>query len=266
MHHIQVLVSIALAAGSVAWAAAPSHSATATSFDESLAVLRESDDAWRRNDEEFRSLRQSQAITGQDAEEFASFIADLHRRMLEDCHAFRKLGGDPEAMGFDCGLPEEQLAAKQALPQSPSSVQTEEEKTAALDAALAESLGEFDEALQRSQTEIREQRESRNSGGGNLSSGGAIQPGGGASGVKWSNPDSSQAESGSNEPGAGPGVDKQEQDPVVASEAGDSIDAGDDDVVARQLREAAEKETDPILKEKLWVEYRKYRDGKASSN
>jgi hypothetical protein len=33
----------------------------------------------------------------------------------------------------------------------------------------------------------------------------------------------------------------------------------DDDIVARQLREAAEKETDPALKEKLWKEYEEYK-------
>jgi hypothetical protein len=33
----------------------------------------------------------------------------------------------------------------------------------------------------------------------------------------------------------------------------------DDDIVARQLREAAEKETDPELKEKLWKEYETYK-------
>ena len=33
----------------------------------------------------------------------------------------------------------------------------------------------------------------------------------------------------------------------------------DDDIVARQLREAAEKETDPELKEKLWKEYEDYK-------
>ena len=33
----------------------------------------------------------------------------------------------------------------------------------------------------------------------------------------------------------------------------------DDDIVARQLREAAEKEQDPELKEKLWEEYWKYK-------
>jgi hypothetical protein len=31
--------------------------------------------------------------------------------------------------------------------------------------------------------------------------------------------------------------------------------------VARQIREAAEKETDPILKKKLWEEYRRYKAG-----
>jgi len=33
----------------------------------------------------------------------------------------------------------------------------------------------------------------------------------------------------------------------------------DDDIVARQLREAAENETDPELKEKLWQEYEEYK-------
>jgi hypothetical protein len=33
----------------------------------------------------------------------------------------------------------------------------------------------------------------------------------------------------------------------------------DDDVVARQLREAAMREPDQALREKLWDEYRKYK-------
>lgn len=41
----------------------------------------------------------------------------------------------------------------------------------------------------------------------------------------------------------------------------------DDDIVARQIREAAEKERDPALREKLWEEYRRYkgRGGAAAS-
>lgn len=39
----------------------------------------------------------------------------------------------------------------------------------------------------------------------------------------------------------------------------DIPDGKDDDVVARQLREAAENEQDPELREKLWDEYRRYK-------
>ena len=41
-------------------------------------------------------------------------------------------------------------------------------------------------------------------------------------------------------------------------------DGHDDDIVARQLREAAENETDPELREKLWKEYEEYK-GKVES-
>jgi hypothetical protein len=39
----------------------------------------------------------------------------------------------------------------------------------------------------------------------------------------------------------------------------DIPDGRDDDIVARQLREAAMKETDPELRERLWEEYRQYK-------
>ena len=41
----------------------------------------------------------------------------------------------------------------------------------------------------------------------------------------------------------------------------DIPNGNDDDVVARQLREAAMKEDDPELREKLWDEYRAYKAG-----
>jgi hypothetical protein len=44
--------------------------------------------------------------------------------------------------------------------------------------------------------------------------------------------------------------------------APEGIPSGDDDdIVARQLREAAETESDPVLREKLWEEYRRYKEG-----
>ena len=64
--------------------------------------------------------------------------------------------------------------------------------------------------------------------------------------------------------GAGPPVEEggAEQSAGRSSQSGKvELETGDDDVVARQLREAAEKETDPELKKKLWEEYRKYKEG-----
>jgi hypothetical protein len=58
--------------------------------------------------------------------------------------------------------------------------------------------------------------------------------------------------------GAGSG---NQQRTARAGTPRDIPDGSDDDVVARQLREAAEKETDPELKKKLWEEYRKYKEG-----
>ena len=70
----------------------------------------------------------------------------------------------------------------------------------------------------------------------------------------------------------GPPTEQCDDDDAVASSdrskgegQGPSGDRGsryskeDDDIVARQLREAAENETDPELKEKLWKEYEAYK-------
>ncbi len=56
-------------------------------------------------------------------------------------------------------------------------------------------------------------------------------------------------------PGAGPG-NPNGANPTTAAKEGRG-DGNDDDIVMRQIREAAERETDPVMKEKLWNEYRK---------
>ena len=51
---------------------------------------------------------------------------------------------------------------------------------------------------------------------------------------------------------------------TIAGGIPEDIDDGrDDDIVARQIREAAQKEKDPALREKLWEEYRKYKNQQA---
>ncbi len=49
--------------------------------------------------------------------------------------------------------------------------------------------------------------------------------------------------------------------PAAAALPRGAIPSGeDDDIIARRLRKAAEAETDPELKEKLWKEYRDYKE------
>ena len=87
---------------------------------------------------------------------------------------------------------------------------------------------------------------------------GGSATGSGAKGVGASGQGEDSGEgAGPSAPGSGTG-----QSAGSSSDGGKvELDYRDDDVVARQLREAAEKETDPELKKKLWEEYRKYKEG-----
>ena len=49
------------------------------------------------------------------------------------------------------------------------------------------------------------------------------------------------------------------ENPAIYKPPADIPDGNDDDVVARQLREAAMREPDPAVRERLWNEYRKYK-------
>jgi hypothetical protein len=57
------------------------------------------------------------------------------------------------------------------------------------------------------------------------------------------------------QPGGAEGAEGEETEQVPD----DIPDGQGDDIVARQLRELAENETDPELKERFWDEYRKYK-------
>lgn len=156
---------------------------------------------------------------------------------------------------------------QERAPSAPPGGLTEEERAAALEARLQQSLEGFDRRLQREQAELQsldeqqaQARQDRSAagrpGGSRGEAGGRArnEPGGGA-------PSPAAPASGSSQiperPSTRLGGRGNRTDLPVTRE--DIPDAQDDDVVARQLREAAEKETDPKLREKLWEEYRKYK-------
>jgi len=139
------------------------------------------------------------------------------------------------------------------------------EKADQLGKELDKSLGDFDEALGEEQREISST--SRNTEGFDTGSGGnrggsislgeqaaGAMAGGGSGGGGSGAGGDSAGEVGGGDPLDG--MDAQE----VSKRTPDDIEALiDDDIVAKQLREAALAEEDPELRERLWEEYRKYK-------
>lgn len=251
-------------------------------------ALRLSIDEWKREDAAYRSARGTSKISTSDAGEYAGFVAGLRLRVLEQCEAVRRLGGEQAVTGFECIRmgSEERIAV--IVP--PATVQTEEEKRAVLQARLDQLEGDIDDNLQKHQQDIRQKAGAASaraaagggagggSGSGSGASGGAAGSGTSSApaGSTWGPPPPEGGRK-AGEGGQPGGAGERTASSGSTSSSGTGLPANsgrtaerqaprdggsDDDVVARQLREAAEKETDPVLKEKLWDEYRKYKEGK----
>jgi hypothetical protein len=134
---------------------------------------------------------------------------------------------------------------------------TTAERRADLDDKLDASLDRFDETLRGEQQRTAAERDAKSGARADGAVVDATSSGEGAEDNMRRNragdlqstglPDSGQAESGQVQGGSG--ADAKE------------IPSGvDDDIIARRLRRAAENETDPELKEKLWDEYRDYKE------
>jgi hypothetical protein len=79
---------------------------------------------------------------------------------------------------------------------------------------------------------------------------------------------STGSSSGGSLPGGGGRVVTSDPEGTPPADTDDRVpadvgDGHDDDVVARQLREAAMSEEDPAIREKLWDEYRRYKRGES---
>jgi hypothetical protein len=128
---------------------------------------------------------------------------------------------------------------------------------------LDQSVGDFDEALGEEQRQVSSVgRDTEGFGDGSGGGGGSISLGeqeAGASGGSSGGGGGAGAggAAGSSESQAGPldGMSDQE----IQARTPDDIEVNQfEDIVARQLREAALAEDDPELRERLWEEYRKY--------
>lgn len=270
MQYVRILAVFWLFFGTVASSSALTavEEVTDDTLKLALATLSASNAAWRRNDAEFRALRRQNGVSPTEIDEFAEFVAGQRRQMFEDCQAVRALGADPAQYGFDCHLVERQAATSGDQPPTKTAVLTEQEKDAALDKELRKLEADLDKLVLGQQELARSaarRRDVSSTGSGSGSADGEPATGGTESGASGGNPrqGGEQGQNKVNERGAGPGAQKNARNQPTQEGVPDNRNLGDDDdVVARQLREAAEAETDPVLKEKLWAEYKKYKASK----
>ena len=141
---------------------------------------------------------------------------------------------------------------------------TSEERRAVLSGSLDKSLGDFDKTLDEEQRRTAEERDARAASG--RSALPEDQNGAGSGGSRGTREGDLRSERTAQQGASGgkdaPGGDAQDRGTVAGGSG--SPDRGipsgeDDDIVARRLRRAAEQETDPELKEKLWKEYADYK-------
>jgi hypothetical protein len=175
-------------------------------------------------------------------------------------------GTEPSAAGASAGA---------GVSPGPSGrAETSDERRAALDKRLNDSLGSFDEQLRKEQQRLAQERDARQATVVTVAAVDAspkpdADQNAEAAGNTATEPSvshrgqSRSARSGdlkSDKSAGGAGGASGNGDASGNGAASREIPNGnDDDVIARRLRKAAEQETDPELKDKLWKEYVEYK-------
>lgn len=217
---------------------------------------------------EFRAGTSTGQLSEVEEKEFRTFLNYLGRRIYYYCGELEKAVPPVSMDELPCHFQEtNNLQVQETLPPPPSQTATTSEEISNLDGSLNSALGQFDEMLLRENEQIASRKstaaqEDSQSNGQGSGSGGSGNSGGSSSENSGNNGTKEQtskqtSQGGTNAGGAGEG----NQDSKTSPRKDQQGIHEDDDIVARQLREAAEKETDPEIKEKLWEEYRKYKKG-----
>ena len=171
-------------------------------------------------------------------------------------------GGQTEHDSGRSSGSDSQIAGAEGGPVVNIGAMTEAERVASLEKDLDGKLAKFDELMRRAREDAERDRAAAATGGryGAASSGqgaGETPPQGGRGAGGQADTSSGRGHT-PDLTGSGEGDYKYASGGPTPQ---DIQDSRDDDIVARQLREAASREADPVLREKLWDEYRKYRKG-----
>ena len=216
-----------------------------------------------------------------DIREYHIFIEYLSYQIIHYCQKIRDQYGSQAIAGLPCIFQENYLQGVKSEIDD-KELTTAEEQVSSLEDELMNSLGDFDEMLlkeeehlaqvSRKQSSSSSSNQSKHSQAKNSSSSSAneqeaqdVQETQGSE-ENQENERSQETRAGKQQSGkyqksqnSGSGQGKQNTSGKYKSRERRKLDEIDDDIVARQLKEAAEKETDPQLKEKLWDEYYRYK-------
>ncbi len=145
---------------------------------------------------------------------------------------------------------------------SATAARTSGEQAAALHQDLQRKLQEFDGLMRKAQANAARERAALEPRDGSPDS----HAQGGAGGLLEAPPEEGAGGAASAASGLGNTPDLSGETrgarPAMGGRSAANLPNGaDDDIVSRQLREAAEREADPVLRDKLWDEYRKYKGG-----
>jgi hypothetical protein len=139
--------------------------------------------------------------------------------------------------------------------------ETPAERQARIEKELDKSVGDFDGVLGGEQKEISTVgRDTKGFGQGGSGGGGGVGLGKQASGGGGSDGSGSVARTETDESATSPSIAGMSEEEVAKRTPDDIPELVSEDIVAKQLREAALAEDDPVLRERLWEEYRNYNE------
>ncbi len=184
--------------------------------------------------------------------EYSVFIEYLSFRIKENCLKIEEYYGIKHLSQLPCNLVKNK---KQQL--DDNKYKTENEKVQSLDDELMTALGEFDDMLLKEEETIAQSsRQNTADEGTSKASYNSALDGKGKGALNQNRNQKRNETTGSVKDKSKNSKSKTKQTKKYKKNKLDKID---DDIVARQLKEAAESEKDPVLKEKLWQEYYKYK-------
>ena len=240
---------------------------------ENLQTSRETEKRIAAEIEQLKNSGNASAETVKDYEDYLARVRAMtaeNRKILEQMEtAYNR--HSPDATNSNTAVPNE--PDRMYDPSIPEEQAVDE--VAALDKEFNESLAQFDEKLLKEMDAIRagstkklqDLAQEAAEAAKRLRDKGVDVDTSGAKSSEETDTQKEASESGRETETTGGGADTKTASRDGSGKAGKGTPADDrrranyedDDIVARQLREAAENETDPELKEKLWQEYEEYK-------